>query len=170
MDDVQSLLKEIEGLKKELEISKGTIKCLTDQLSSQSYHNLHYGISSFSSANQGILKIQGALSIIICGASGELAKKKTFPTLYALYKAGLLPSPTQIVGFARTTMGDDQSFREHLSTYVNVQGEEKLIWHDFLNCCSYIKSHSYGDTNAWQLVNQKLYEFEKAGYLIWIWE
>jgi glucose-6-phosphate 1-dehydrogenase len=33
----------------------------------------------------------GTLSIVVLGASGDLAKKKTFPELFHLYKQELLP-------------------------------------------------------------------------------
>jgi glucose-6-phosphate 1-dehydrogenase len=56
----------------------------------------------------------GLLSIVILGASGDLAKKKTFPSLFGLFKEGLLPKHTRIYGFARQAM-DNEKFREHLS-------------------------------------------------------
>jgi hypothetical protein len=34
----------------------------------------------------------GTLSIIVLGASGDLAKKKTFPALFNLFRQGFLPS------------------------------------------------------------------------------
>ena len=41
--------------------------------------------------------------IVVLGASGDLAKKKTFPALFALYSQGYLPSDVHIVGYARTS-------------------------------------------------------------------
>ena len=32
-----------------------------------------------------------ALSIVVIGASGDLAKKKTYPALFSLYSKGLIP-------------------------------------------------------------------------------
>jgi glucose-6-phosphate 1-dehydrogenase len=55
----------------------------------------------------------GLLSIVILGASGDLAKKKTFPSLFGLFKEGLLPQHTKIYGFARQQM-ELEKFREHL--------------------------------------------------------
>ena len=38
---------------------------------------------------------------VVFGASGDLAKKKIYPTLWSLFKEGLLPKNTTIVGYAR---------------------------------------------------------------------
>ena len=34
---------------------------------------------------------QSALSVVVVGASGDLARKKIFPALFALYHEGMLP-------------------------------------------------------------------------------
>jgi glucose-6-phosphate 1-dehydrogenase len=47
-------------------------------------------------------------AIVIFGASGDLAKRKLFPALYALAYRNLLPTSFAIVGSARTPMGDDE--------------------------------------------------------------
>ncbi|XP_054905636.1 glucose-6-phosphate 1-dehydrogenase-like isoform X2 [Poeciliopsis prolifica] len=41
---------------------------------------------------------------IVLGASGDLAKKKIYPTLWWLFKDGLLPEDIYIVGFARSDL------------------------------------------------------------------
>ena len=41
--------------------------------------------------------------IVVLGASGDLAQKKTFPALFALFKQGLLPKDVHIVGYARSS-------------------------------------------------------------------
>lgn len=53
------------------------------------------------------------LSVVVVGASGDLAKKKIFPALFALYHQGLLPKSIQIVGYARSKSSDDE-FREKI--------------------------------------------------------
>ncbi|KAL8088900.1 hypothetical protein AgCh_038605 [Apium graveolens] len=48
------------------------------------------------------------LSIIVLGASGDLAKKKTFPALFNLYLQGFLKShEVYIFSYARTNISDD---------------------------------------------------------------
>ncbi|KAG7471838.1 hypothetical protein MATL_G00102260 [Megalops atlanticus] len=44
---------------------------------------------------------------IIMGASGDLAKKKIYPTLWWLFRDGLLPEETHFVGFARSDLTVD---------------------------------------------------------------
>ncbi|KAM4738347.1 glucose-6-phosphate 1-dehydrogenase-like [Anableps anableps] len=43
-------------------------------------------------------------TFIILGASGDLAKKKIYPTLWWLFRDGLLPEDIYIVGFARSDL------------------------------------------------------------------
>ena len=52
-----------------------------------------------------------SLSVVVVGASGDLAKKKIFPALFALYYEGLLPADFQVFGYARSKMTDAE-FRE----------------------------------------------------------
>ncbi|HEY1124113.1 MAG TPA: glucose-6-phosphate dehydrogenase [Sphingobium sp.] len=60
-------------------------------------------------------------TLIIFGATGDLAHRMLFPSLYNLMSDGLLPSPFNIVAAGRTEM-DDEAFRatiaEALKTYV----------------------------------------------------
>ncbi|KAG5491451.1 hypothetical protein JIQ42_01353 [Leishmania sp. Namibia] len=59
-----------------------------------------------------------ALTIIVFGASGDLAKKKTFPALFQLYCDGLLPPEFNIIGYARTNVNDVERWkRETLMKY-----------------------------------------------------
>lgn len=41
--------------------------------------------------------------VVVLGASGDLAQKKTFPALFALFQQGFLPKDVHIVGYARTS-------------------------------------------------------------------
>jgi glucose-6-phosphate 1-dehydrogenase len=50
---------------------------------------------------------EDACTVFVLGASGDLAHKKTYPSLYDLYRADLLPRRVTIVGFARSAMSDD---------------------------------------------------------------
>ena len=51
-------------------------------------------------------------SIVLFGADGNLATKKTFPTLFALWRKKLLPRDVVIVGYARAQMDTHQFRRE----------------------------------------------------------
>ena len=52
-------------------------------------------------------------SIVLFGADGNLATKKTFPTLFALWRKKLLPRDIVIVGYAREAM-DTETFRKNV--------------------------------------------------------
>ncbi|KAJ0605649.1 putative glucose-6-phosphate dehydrogenase (NADP(+)) [Helianthus annuus] len=51
-------------------------------------------------------KENSTVSITVVGASGDLAKKKIFPALFALYYEGCLPKHFTIFGYARSKMSD----------------------------------------------------------------
>ena len=90
------------------------------------------------------------------GASGDLAKKKTYPALYELYKAHLLPTETQILGFARSKKTHDE-LREHLKgplCKAHPDNEEADI-DDFLQLCTYTAGASYGDHAVLQQMLQQ---------------
>ena len=57
---------------------------------------------------------------VVFGASGDLAKKKIYPTLWALFKEKLLPADTQIVGYARSKLTVDQ-IREKCKPWFKVR-------------------------------------------------
>ncbi|KAK1650557.1 hypothetical protein QYE76_068362 [Lolium multiflorum] len=47
------------------------------------------------------------LCIAVIGATGELAKTKVFPALFALYYSGFLPQNVAIFGYSRKTLADE---------------------------------------------------------------
>jgi len=65
------------------------------------------------------------LSIIVVGASGDLAKKKTYPTLLSLFLNGLIPPHSIIAGFARTEQNHEQ-FRASMRKGLKAPSQEKL--------------------------------------------
>lgn len=48
-----------------------------------------------------------SLCIAVIGATGELARSKVFPALFALYYSGFLPQNVAIFGYSRKTMADE---------------------------------------------------------------
>jgi len=53
-------------------------------------------------------------TVVLFGASGDLAKRKVIPAMFDLASHGLLGPNYAIVGFARTPM-NDESFRASLA-------------------------------------------------------
>ncbi len=58
--------------------------------------------------------VPDSTSFVVIGGSGDLAKKKTFPSLYVLYCLGLIPPNTTFYGYSRSKMSDEE-FRKHAS-------------------------------------------------------
>ena len=52
-------------------------------------------------------------AFVVVGASGDLAKKKTYPALFKLYLQNLLPAKFKVWGYARSA-NDDAAFREKM--------------------------------------------------------
>ena len=55
--------------------------------------------------------------MVVFGASGDLAKKKTLPALYRLFESGALPASVAVLGVARSAMAD-REWREALSPHL----------------------------------------------------
>uniref|UniRef100_A0A183CTM1 Glucose-6-phosphate 1-dehydrogenase n=1 Tax=Globodera pallida TaxID=36090 RepID=A0A183CTM1_GLOPA len=57
---------------------------------------------------QGELHFELPHVFVVFGASGDLAKKKIYPTLWWLFRDGLLPRDTHIIGYARSKLSFDK--------------------------------------------------------------
>jgi len=100
--------------------------------------------------------------IIVLGASGDLAKKKTYPALFGLYNAGFLPADIKIVGYARTKM-DDTEYHKRITSYIKNQDQDEIKQKidEFKKVCSYI-SGGYEDDPSFQKLNSHIEEIEKG--------
>lgn len=68
---------------------------------------------SYDLGHDSCYKDEVMLTVVVVGASGDLARKKIFPALFALYYQGLLPQHLQVVGYARSSISNDD-FREKI--------------------------------------------------------
>jgi len=110
---------------------------------------------------------QKSLLVVVIGASGDLAKKKTYPALYALWNACLLPANTTICGFARSAKANED-FRNHLKPYLKSSkkdGGDTSRVDAFLSLCQYRKGASYGD---WEGIQSILSETNCDNILIYL--
>lgn len=73
-------------------------------------------------------------TIVIFGASGDLACRKLIPALFNLHRLGVLPDPVRIVGCARSPL-DDEGFRERLRADVAPGGGPE--WESFASLLHY---------------------------------
>ncbi|KAG8969013.1 Glucose-6-phosphate 1-dehydrogenase [Tulasnella sp. 419] len=99
--------------------------------------------------------------IVVFGASGDLAKKKTFPALFGLYKLGYMPEGVRIVGYARTKM-DETEFHRRATSYIKNPNEEEEIKtkvEEFKAMSTYV-SGGYDDDASFQNLEKHLQEIE----------
>jgi len=93
------------------------------------------------------------LSIVVFGATGDLAKKKLFPALYQLMfgcpDAPLLPVSTRIIGYGRSSV-ELGAFLE--KQCANVQGQHR---DEFLKAISYFQG-GYSDESDFARLNSFL--------------
>ena len=111
-----------------------------------------FGVVSF-------LVAQQTLSIVVIGASGDLAKKKTYPSLLNLFESCLLPEDTVIWGYARSAK-THQELRNHLRPHLIKTGTSEIIVNDFLDMCYYHAGKSYGDEEAYTGLISNIRNFE----------
>ncbi|KAL0461748.1 UNVERIFIED_CONTAM: Glucose-6-phosphate 1-dehydrogenase, cytoplasmic isoform [Sesamum latifolium] len=113
---------------------------------------------SFARDNENVPE-RGCLSIIVLGASGDLAKKKTFPALFNLYRQGFLQSnEVYIFGYARTKICDD-ALRDRIRGYLphGKDGTEDVS--NFLQLVKYV-SGSYDDPEGFKALDKAISEHE----------
>ncbi len=103
-------------------------------------------------------------SIVILGASGDLAKRKLLPALYNLEHCGqgLLAPESSVIGFARTPMTREEfrtSSREAVNKYSRLKVQEKC-WSSFQDKLDYLGGLDQPD--GFKRLRQRLEEIEKA--------
>ncbi|KAM6151650.1 glucose-6-phosphate 1-dehydrogenase [Rhynchocyon petersi] len=91
---------------------------------------------------------------IIMGASGDLAKKKIYPTIWWLFRDGLLPVDTFIVGYARSqlTVAD---IRKQSTPFFKATPEEKSKLEEFFARNSYVAGQ-YDDRASYERLNSHI--------------
>ena len=102
-------------------------------------------------------------SVILFGASGDLAKRKVIPAMYDLAQHNSLGERYAIIGFARTPM-TDESFRttigEAAKTISEVGPIDPAKWNDFSSNL-YYSAGEYGDLNSYAQLAKRLAEIDK---------
>lgn len=104
------------------------------------------------------------VALIVLGASGDLAKKKTFPAIFSLYYHGLLPSDFVLYGFARSDYSHEE-FRDLILATLScrvIDGEKcSQKMDEFLPKCFYHRG-DYGSADTFEQLDKTLSEtFEK---------
>ncbi|MDQ5901275.1 MAG: glucose-6-phosphate 1-dehydrogenase [Patescibacteria group bacterium] len=85
--------------------------------------------------------------MVIFGATGDLAHHKLIPSLFSLFKDGLLPSEFYIFGFARRDISD-----EDLRSYYGL--EDDTLWGDFSRHLFYQQGEFQDDAGYLSLIKR----------------
>lgn len=105
------------------------------------------------------------LSIVVVGASGDLAQRKIYPALFALFSQGLLPSDFQVFGMARSAM-DQAGFRAKIEQNLTCRYVPGVSCAEFvatfLNRCHYL-SGQYSSTDSFLDLFQFMRSIEGGG-------
>ncbi|ORC93229.1 glucose-6-phosphate 1-dehydrogenase [Trypanosoma theileri] len=102
-----------------------------------------------------------ALTIVVLGASGDLAKKKTFPALFQLYCGGMLPPGVNIVGYARSKIDDVEAWKKTLAKFFTRLNERGCHVDAFLRHITYIRG-SYDQAEDFMRLNDYISSMEHS--------
>jgi glucose-6-phosphate 1-dehydrogenase len=99
------------------------------------------------------------LTIVVAGASGDLARKKTYPALQFLFSKGLLPSNSAIIGYARSALTQGQ-LHDSLRPFLKGDDEECGA---FLSLCSYVQG-TYDTPEGFAALRRAVAERESKAF------
>jgi len=143
---MDQLKQENEKLRAEIEQYKSKFRCLE--------HNRNSNIHSSNKET----KFPGPdthTTIVVIGGSGDLAKKKTFPSLFALYGLGLLPQNFTVIGYARSNMTHEE-FRKQATIHFKGFEDKK---ESFINKLYYVAGQ-YGSASDFAKLDEVAAGFE----------
>lgn len=89
-----------------------------------------------------------------------MARKKIYPTLWWLFRDGLLPSGTIFVGYSRSKLSVDD-LRQKCDRYMQVHEGEELLYEEFWRLNHYIAG-GYDQRRDFELLNQSIEQFENG--------
>ncbi|XP_011498238.1 PREDICTED: glucose-6-phosphate 1-dehydrogenase isoform X2 [Ceratosolen solmsi marchali] len=99
---------------------------------------------------------------VTLGASGDLAKKKIYPTLWWLFRDNLLPQATTFIGYARSDL-TIQTLRTFCEPYMNVQSGEEERYEEFWRLNYYVMG-SYDDKRDFDTLNREIEKHETGQF------
>nr|AJG43849.1 glucose-6-phosphate 1-dehydrogenase [Bicyclus anynana] len=99
-------------------------------------------------------------TFVLLGASGDLAKKKIYPTIWYLYRDNVLPQNTKFIGYARTKQTLEE-VKEKSKKYMKVRPGEESKFDQFWEANDYLAG-SYDRRIDYELLNQHISKYEKG--------
>ncbi|KAI7857716.1 glucose-6-phosphate dehydrogenase [Circinella umbellata] len=105
-------------------------------------------------------QIGDAITIIVFGASGDLAGKKTYPALFKLYSAGLLPKKVHITGYARSDLSREE-YVKRITAHLKINSDsDKKKLDEFLKITDYTQGQ-YDQDESWKTLDKHVKELEQ---------
>jgi len=98
---------------------------------------------------------ESMLTIVVFGASGHLAKTKTFPAIFELYKLNYLPINMVVIGYGRSNLSDQE-----LRDRVGQKFSSDPLCEKFLQLCIYQRG-SYAKVDDFKLLRKRIMEMER---------
>lgn len=130
-----------------------------DDGNDEEYKTLEQLVASAESGADGEI-----LSFCIFGASGDLAKKKVYPAIFALFYDGHLPKEFLVYGYARSKM-TTEAFKERIRSSLPCRISEGMNcaekMEEFLALCHY-QSGLYDDPEDFKALHASMREKEKG--------
>jgi glucose-6-phosphate 1-dehydrogenase len=102
-------------------------------------------------------------SLVIFGASGDLARRKLIPALWSLYAARTLPEPFSIIGTSRTEMTDAEfrtRMHESVMEFARIQPPSDTVWERFAAALTYVAGDPTGPA-LYQRLEETLTDVER---------
>ena len=97
---------------------------------------------------------------VVLGASGDLAKKKIYPTLWWLFRDNLIPDNTYFLGYARSKLDIVEYLTKTAYEYMKVKEEEKKLFEEFVKK-NYYLAGSYDKDESFKELNKKILDISK---------
>ncbi len=101
-------------------------------------------------------------TLVLFGASGDLTERMVMPAIFGLMRRGLLSPECRVIGYARSSMSDDE-FRERMRTAVlrEAGAGDEAAWTEFEERVSYIAAeYDSEDAQGYAELARRLASFD----------
>lgn len=99
-------------------------------------------------------------TFVVMGASGDLAKKKIYPTLWQLFKKNLFPANTKVVGYARSGLSIAQ-LKDRVKPFLKLGADEEKKCDEFFAINEYVRG-AYDEKEAFDNLAAKIWKLEQG--------
>lgn len=103
-------------------------------------------------------------TMVVLGASGDLARRKLMPALYQMAKDGLLPEPFELLGVGRDSYGDDDFrtlMRAELEKSDEIDGVDDAVWTQLSQRVHYV-SGDFAKPQTYKGIGDRLAAMEES--------